>query len=245
MFELISGTRRDTPHNSAVPILVSTFAHVAVVGVVFVVPLLYVTDRLPEVPSMMAFVAAPPPPPPPPPPPAPRVAAGAPRTVAPSSKFAAPLEAPSEVVPEAGIDRGFEGGVPGGVEGGVPGGVVGGVVGGLPSDVPPPPPPPPAPRTPVRIGGQVQAPALLERVPPRYPQLAVHAQVQGLVILEATVDESGHVQEARILRSIPLLDEAALEAVRQWRYSPLMLNGVPQPFVLTVTVSFRIGDLTM
>jgi periplasmic protein TonB len=133
--------------------------------------------------------------------------------------------------------------VPGGVEGGVPGGVIGGIVGGLPSDVPPPSPPPP-PRAPVRIGGQLRAPALIHRVPPEYPPLAVHAQVQGTVILEATVNERGHVEGTRLLRSIPLLDQAALDAVRQWRYSPLLLNGEPCPFILTVTVSFRIGDST-
>jgi periplasmic protein TonB len=109
--------------------------------------------------------------------------------------------------------------------------------------VPPPPSPPPA-RAPVRIGGHIQAPALVHRVPPEYPPIAVNARIQGTVILEATVDERGHVQATRVLRSIPLLDQAALDAVRQWRYSPLLLNGEPCPFILTVTVSFRIGDPT-
>lgn len=144
------------------------------------------------------------------------------------------------IEPEAGIDRGFDGGVPGGVEGGVPGGVVGGVVGGIPSDLPPPPPPSPPKRLPVRIGGQLQSPALVERIAPRYPDLAIRAQVQGTVILEAMVDEEGRVREVRVLRSISLLDDAAIDAVRQWRYMPLRLNGEPQPFILTVTVSFRI-----
>lgn len=245
MFDLISGGGAGRQHRAAWPMIISTAAHVAIVVAIVAVPLLYVTDQLPEVPAMMAFVAAPPPPPPPPPPPAPRVASTAsPRAVPTSSRFAAPVEAPSRVEPEAGIDRGFEGGVPGGVEGGVPGGVVGGVVGGLPSEVPPPPPPAPQPRKPVRIGGLLTSPALVDRVPPRYPELAMKAHVQGTVILEATVDEDGRVRDVRVLRSIALLDDAALDAVRQWRYSPLRLNGEPQPFILTVTVSFKIPDAT-
>jgi protein TonB len=243
MFELISGGGVRGPRRAGWPIVVSTVAHAAVVTLVMVLPLLYVTDSLPEVPSMMAFVAAPPPPPPPPPPPAPRAAAAqTPGPVAAANRRAAPIEAPAGVEPEAGIEHGVEAGVPGGVEGGVPGGVIGGVVGGLPTEVPPPPPP--RARVPVRIGGHLQAPALLHRVPPEYPLIAVHARVQGTVILEATVDERGQVLSTRILRSIPLLDQAALDAVRQWRYSPLLLNGEPCPFILTVTVSFRIGDST-
>ena len=76
-------------------------------------------------------------------------------------------------------------------------------------------------------------------VPPVYPPLAVRAKVQGVVILEAVVDRQGRVEEVKVLRSIPLLDAAAIAAVRQWRYSPLLLNGQPERFVLTVTVSFR------
>jgi protein TonB len=130
-------------------------------------------------------------------------------------------------------------GVPGGVVGGIAGGVLGGVVGGLPA-APPPPPPPPAPPKPVRVGGQIQAPSLIRRVDPEYPTLARAAKVQGVVILEATVGTSGQVQRVQVLRSIPLLDQAAVKAVKQWRYSPLTLNGKPTPFVLTVTVDFTL-----
>jgi protein TonB len=124
--------------------------------------------------------------------------------------------------------------------------VLGGVVGGLISELPPPPaPPPPSPppvaRGPVRIGGELKAPALIERVEPEYPPLAVRAQVHGVVILEAVVDRQGRVEDVRVLRSIPLLDKAAIAAVRQWRYSPLLLNGTPERFVLTVTVSFSLA----
>jgi protein TonB len=159
--------------------------------------------------------------------------------------LAAPVDVPTRLEPEAGIDLGAEGGVPGGVEGGIPGGVAGGIIGGLPADIPPPPPPavvPVAPRTPIRIGGAIQAPALVHRVNPTYPDLAVRAKVEGVVILEAIVDREGRVEEVRVLRSLPLLQSAALEAVRQWRYSPLLLNGTPERFILTVTVSFRLSD---
>jgi protein TonB len=81
-------------------------------------------------------------------------------------------------------------------------------------------------------------------VEPIYPDIAVRAHVEGLVILEAIVDRDGHVEDVRVLRSMPLLDRAALDAVRQWQYSPLLLNGRPEPFVLTVVVSFRLSDKT-
>jgi protein TonB len=66
------------------------------------------------------------------------------------------------------------------------------------------------------------------------------AHKEGLVILEATIDEQGNVTETRLLRSIPLLDEAAVAAVRQWKFSPTLLNGVPVPIVMTVTVNFTL-----
>ena len=150
---------------------------------------------------------------------------------------AAPVEAPSEIKPESGIDTGFEGGVSGGVEGGVPGGVVGGVVGGLP-DAPPPPPPPPA--APVRVGGNIKPPQKTRHVPPTYPAIAQSARVQGIVIIEATIGPNGRVQDARVLRSIPLLDQAALDAVKQWEFTPTLLNGVPVPVIMTVTVQFTL-----
>jgi protein TonB len=134
-----------------------------------------------------------------------------------------------------------------GVEGGVPGGIPGGIVGGLISNealLPPPPPPPPAPvdRGPVRVGGAITAPSLVSRVAPEYPNIAVNARVQGVVVLEAVVGRDGRVEEVKVLRSIPLLDAAAIAAVRQWRYSPLLLNGEPQRFVLTVTVGFSLNS---
>jgi protein TonB len=156
-----------------------------------------------------------------------------------TSELVAPVEAPKTIEPEpAGED--LDEGVPGGVEGGVPGGIVGGVIGGLP-EPPPPPPPPPAVRGPIRIGGQIQAPTLVRRVEPFYPPTAVDARLQGIVILEAIVDRDGSVAEVKVLRSAsPLLDREALLAVKQWRYSPLVLNGIRERFVLTVTLTFSL-----
>ncbi len=122
----------------------------------------------------------------------------------------------------------------------MPGGLVGGLLGGVVA-APPPPPPPPAPvrpSGPVRIGGQIKAPALLHRVDPVYPAIAVSAKISGVVILEATVDENGQVRDVRVLQSKPFLDAAAVAAVKQWRYSPLVLNERATPFVLTVTLGF-------
>jgi protein TonB len=151
------------------------------------------------------------------------------------AKFVAPIDVPDTIQPEESIDLGVEGGVPGGVEGGVPGGVVGGVVGGLPTDVAPPPE-----AKPIRVGGMVQAPKLVTRVDPAYPELARVARTTALLVLEATVGPDGRVRDVTIIRGQPIFNEAAVAAVKQWRYQPLLLNGVPVPFIVTVTLNFHI-----
>jgi len=246
MFDLIEGRERHLPSHATLPIVASTFAQILFVGLVVILPTLYVTDQLPEVPTMIAFVVAPPAPPPPPPPPPPPAAASKPKPMPKAdvpvdqARVVAPLEEPDHTAP-LGNDEGIDFGESGGVEGGIPGGVVGGVVGGLPEAPPPPPPPVPAPRVPVRVGGQITQPALIKRVEPEYPPLAVKARIQGVVILEATVGEDGNVTDVKLLRSAnPLLDREAEIAVRQWRYSPIVLNGVRVPFILTVTLSFSL-----
>jgi protein TonB len=242
MFDLITGQARHLPRRQTGPMLISTIVQSLAWALVIALPLLYVTQSIPDVPTMMAFVAAAPAPPPPPPPPAAAPAKPADQAAKPVATAGAtiPVSAPAKIAPEAATPTDV--GVPGGVEGGVPGGVIGGIVGGLPTEVPPPPPPPPpAARVPVRTGGNIQAPALLHRVEPEYPPLAVRAQLQGLVILEATVDENGRVQSVKVLRSdAPLLDGAAIAAVKQWRYAPLTLNGTREPFILTVMLSFHL-----
>ncbi|MBM3821119.1 MAG: energy transducer TonB, partial [Acidimicrobiia bacterium] len=106
-------------------------------------------------------------------------------------------------------------------------------------EAPPPPPPPPA--APVRVGGAIKPPVKTRHVPPQYPPIAQSARVQGVVIIEATISTTGRVQDARVLRSIPLLDAAALDAVRQWEFTPTLLNGVPVPVIMTVTVQFTLS----
>jgi TonB family protein len=94
---------------------------------------------------------------------------------------------------------------------------------------------------PVRVGGDVKPPTRTRDVKPEYPPEAQRAGVQGVVILETVVGADGRVTDARVVRSVPLLDEAALAAVRQWEFTPTLLNGVAVPIVMTVTVSFTLG----
>jgi protein TonB len=242
MFDLITGHAQHIPQRPALPILISATSQALLVGAL-VLPVLLVTGQLPQTPTMLAFVAAPPAPPPPPPPPPPPAAQKQkpPDTPPVPNASAAPVDMPTRIQPELFDDEGEEG-VPGGVEGGIPGGVIGGVLGGLLTEIPPPPPPAPAaPRAPVRTGGNVQAPALITRVEPVYPPMAVHSFMQGTVILEALVDEDGTVDEVQVLRSAgKILDEAAIDAVKQWRYEPLLLNGIRAPFILSVVLSFKL-----
>jgi len=217
---------------------VSLLLHTIAAALIVIVPLLS-ADQLPDPASAVkAFFVEPmaaPAPPPPPPPPAPRPA-NAPKVVPKpivENTFVAPVEVPEEITPEESIDLGVEGGV-GGVEGGVPGGVVGGIVGGLP-DAPPPP------VQAVRVGGQIKEPKKLKNVSPVYPDIAKQARVQGVVILECTISPQGKVSDVKVLRGIPLLDQAAIDAVKQWVYTPTLLNGVPVPVIMTVTVNFKLS----
>jgi len=91
----------------------------------------------------------------------------------------------------------------------------------------------------VRVGGKIKAPVKIKDVKPVYPAMAQSAGVSGAVIIEATIGPDGKVIDAKVLRSVPLLDQAALDAVRQWEYSPPLLNGVPVPVIITVTINFK------
>jgi protein TonB len=223
--------------------VIALAAHVIALVVLVVLPLLRATDSLPPIalPMMMAFTAAPPAPPPPPPPPAQPAAARAAARPAPKAAVTlpAPVVAPPTITAEplmASTEAPI--GVPGGVEGGIAGGTVGPIVAGLPAQAPPPPPPP---AEPVRVGGRITAPNVVHQVNPEYPGVALAAGMEGLVILEAIVDDTGQVKSVKVLRSSGrLLDVAAVTALKQWRYSPLILNGTtPVPFVLTVTFNFH------
>lgn len=113
--------------------------------------------------------------------------------------------------------------------------------------MPPPPPPPPPPAAPVdgvmplRVGGNIAPPVKVRDVRPEYPAEAKMNRVQGVVILEVVIDASGRVREARVLRSIPLLDKAAVDAVQQWEFQPPLLNGQAVPVIMTVTVNFSLN----
>ena len=91
----------------------------------------------------------------------------------------------------------------------------------------------------MRVGGNVRPPVKLVDVTPVRPETAERAGVRGTVILEVTIDVDGTVKDARVLRSLPILDAAALEAVRQWRYEPTMIGGKPVPVIMTVPVAFE------
>ena len=201
---------------------VSILAHAAVLAVMVVVPLL-AADVLPVPPTMMAFVTAPPPPPPA------RPAEPQPAPVVDVLPSFAPIEAQVEILPETGFDLTRVDGV----EGGVIGGVVGGVVDALLAAPPPP--------QPVPVGGDITRPGRTKSVQPVYPPVAQAARVSGIVILEAVIGVDGRVTDVHVLRSVPLLDEAAIAAVEQWEYTPTLLNDVPVPVVMTVTVTFTLN----
>jgi len=208
----------------------SIVAHAIAVCAAIIAPLL-ATDELPAPRTATEFVQVVPVTPPPPPPPAPR------RTTPPTSPpraDAAPLTVPQGIKPEPAIEP---------VRDAPP--VDGGIVSfgdcngcGLVDAAPTPPPPPPPPV--VHVGGDIKPPRKVVDVAPVYPPLARAARVEGIVILEAVIAEDGSVRDVRVLRSQALLDEAAVEAVRQWRFTPTLLNGQPVPVVMTITVAFKL-----
>jgi protein TonB len=157
-----------------------------------------------------------------------------------AAAFVAPLDVPQEIQPEATLSFGIEGGVAGGVEGGVPGGVIGGVVGGLGSAAPVEE----GPKT-VRVGGAVKEPRKLKHVDPVYPELALRARLEGLVVLEARIAPNGSVTDVKVLRSVSMLDEAAMDAVKRWTYTPTLVDGIPATALMTVTVRFRLAEASV
>jgi protein TonB len=155
-----------------------------------------------------------------------------------------PLKAPEGISEETGPHLDFN---PGPFDDGVGRGVPEGVAGGDATiEIAPPPVPPRAaapaaqPRAPIPVGGGLVAPAKTRHVAPIYPPVALAARREGLVIVEAVIGENGAVRDVRVLRSIPLLDQAAVDAVRQWRFTPTLLNGEPVPIVMNVTVKFQL-----
>ena len=215
----------------------SLVVHVAL-GVALVLVPLYFSGGLPiEVDPLRLIIYNPPPPPPPPPArSSARPEAKTSRTVVPVQQ--AVLTAPREVPHpseqraslddegmDAGLPEGMEGGVEGGVVGGVPGGVLGGVIGGT-GDGP--------------VLDYDQAPRLLRGTKPHYPKEAFVKKIEGAVELEIVIDASGRVVDARVVRSIPLLDAAAIECAKEWLFAPATKNGRPVATLAKAPIRFSL-----
>ena len=209
-------------------------AHALMLGGLVVVPLM-ATGALPSPQAVMMYVAPPIVPPPPDlPRPAPPPPISTPQPAVVPNPAVAPTVEPSRINPEPqhlpapSLSSVFTGPAPLFV--GVP---------SSPGVMPTLPPPPPVTK-PLPIGGNIKEPSKTHHVRPVYPAIALNAKISGIVIIEATIGRDGTVIETKVLRSVPLLDQAALDAVRQWRFTPTLLNGVPVPVVMTVTVNFEL-----
>jgi protein TonB len=213
--------------------------HAAALAGLIIVPLVQVDRDLPRFESTATFLVHPSsaPPPPPPPPPAAARSSGSSKDARPrilDASFVAPVSIPNALpAEEFGGNGDF--GVPGGVEGGIPGGILGAIVGGIVDA-----PPPPKSAEPVRLDFRKEEARPVTRVEPVYPDLAVQGRVQGVVILEVLVDDQGVPSSLNVLRSVPILESAAIEAVRQWRWNPYKVLERSVPFWVTVTVNFRL-----
>ena len=207
-----------------------------IIGVAVLIPLI-ITEGLPTR-MLMAAIVAPPPPPPPPPPPAPVV-----KTVPRVSEIVnGELRTPSKIPKKVSMITEDEApppstGVVGGVVGGVPGGSADGVLGGLISSTAPPPRV--ATPTKLRISSGVAEGLLVNKVEPQYPSMAKIAHVQGDVVLQATISKNGQIENLRAISGHPILIQAAMDAVKQWKYRPYALNGEPVEVDTTITVRFH------
>jgi protein TonB len=226
--------------------LTTTFSfvlQVALVGVLVLIPLIF-TEALPKT-QLMTFLVAPPPPPPPPPP------AAAPVRVikqVQSDIINGQLRTPTKIPEKVQMIKEEEapppdlsaGGVVGGVPGGVPGGQMGGVIGGIISSTPVAVPKVATPQR-VRVSLGVSQGLLIKKVQPAYPPLARQARIQGRVLLQAEISKDGTIENLRLISGHPMLAPAAIEAVRQWRYKPYMLNGEPVAVETQVEVNFTLS----
>jgi protein TonB len=239
--------------------VVSVILHVSFAVLVLTFGYHEVTNLDPAKPVTTVLIAPPAPGAAAPPPPAPAAAAPAHRAVYTKrksffvqGKLTAPTSVPkvanakpapdNSSAPDVGVDGGVPGGTPGGVLGGVLGGSPGGIPGGIPGGTGVAPPPPGAATTKsgiVRVGGDVKRPKVISAPPPEYPFLAQRAKITGVVTLEATIDEHGNVVNLRPIKGDQMLINAALKAVKQWKFEPTYLNGVPVSVQLEVDVSFH------
>jgi periplasmic protein TonB len=244
MFEdslIESGGRLRTKRGATT--LVSFILQVALVGILVILPLVF-TEALPKQ-QLMTFLVAPPPPPPPPPP-----AAATPiktvkvvQTDIINGQLRTPTKIPEKVQmikeEEAPPPVMSASGVVGGVPGGVPGGQMGGVIGGIISSTPMAVPKVSVQR--VRVSSGVSQGLLIKKVQPSYPPLARQARIQGSVTLQAEISKDGTIENLRLISGHPMLAPAAIEAVKQWRYKPYLLNGEPVAVETTVMVNFTLS----
>jgi periplasmic protein TonB len=236
--DLLESTVVKKKTNKGWSVILSGTVQAVILGVLILIPLIY-TEALPKA-MLSTLLIAPPPPPPPPPPPQPvkTVVKPVARLIQ-SGKLMQPRAIPKEVavfkeaeLPPDIITPGQQGGV----FGGIPGGNIVAAAG-------PAAPPPPKPTAPQRIkqGGNVTAASIINQTKPLYPPLARQARIQGNVVLHAIIDKDGRVAQLEVVSGHPLLVQAALDAVKQWRYRPTQLNGEPVEVDTTITVTFTMG----
>jgi len=211
--------------------------------VMVLIPLIF-TEALPKQ-QLMTFLVAPPPPPPPPPP------AAAPvkvvkqiQTDIVNGQLRTPTKIPQKVQmikeEEAPPPVMSSAGVVGGVPGGIPGGQMGGVIGGIISSTPVAVPKVATPQR-VRVSQGVVSGLKVRDVKPNYPPLARQARIQGTVVLHALIGKDGSITNLTLISGHPMLAPAAIEAVKQWKYKPYLLNGEPVEVDTEVQVNFTLA----
>ncbi len=229
--ELVSPHARTRSSWYTLPL--SFLVHTAIIAVLVVVPLI-ATDVLPMPRRALEYINSDFTPVEPAPPPAVRRDVTPPPSIA-TLQPGVPLVAPDTIGDPSGVILQQDTIATQGLENMIGGfGVAQNVIEG-------PPPAYAEPSAPVRPGGDIKPPARIHYVAPVYPEIARRNGVKGIVIIEAVIGVDGRVDNARVLKSVPLLDAAALEAVRAWTYSPTLLNGRPTAVIMTVTVLFNLN----
>jgi len=224
--------------------MVSFAIQIGIIGVMVLIPLIF-TEALPKQQLMTFLVAAPPPPPPPPPAAAPVKIVKVIQTDIVNGQLRTPTKIPKKVEmikeDEAPPPVMAAAGVVGGVPGGVPGGSMSGVLGGIVNSTSAVAVPKMATPTRVRVSSGVSQGLLVRRVNPTYPPLARQARIQGVVILQAQISKDGSIENLQLVSGHPMLAPAAIEAVKQWKYKPYLLNGEPVEVDTQVQVNFTLA----
>jgi protein TonB len=239
--ELVESSAVKKKTNKSWAVTLSVVVQTLILLVLILIPLIY-TQALPKAMLSTLLIAPPPPPPPPPPPQAAPVKVVKPvARLLTQGKLMAPRAIPKDVAVFKEAELPPEPPAGSGVIGGLGGGDILGGLGGGSSASAPPPPPPKATQTRIKLGGQVQAAKIVAQPQPLYPALARQARIQGNVVLHAIIDKDGRVGQLEVVSGHPLLVQAALDAVKQWRYQPTQLNGDPVEVDTTITVTFVLG----